>query len=1098
MALTHPASLRVTGGLGLCLLAVTLGAVPSRAENQLLNSDALERWSAFRGASVVANAGAAPDGSLTADQVYDSPTENGARIYSNVVTAEGGAYVFSCYLKSGALQQVKLTIADGSGSSVRAYTQPALGADWQRYVVKLDKTTPGTALRVELYPGKFDKENGYVWAWGAQFERGSTPSAYNRADEGASTPDATPPAVPTGLTASADAAGVRMRWTPNTEADLAGYRLQRSPDAAAYVTLSEPTLAEHLDAAVAAGATYHYRVAAVDAAGNASGYSPVVSAAVPAAATVPVPPAGKNLIQYPEELEKWGSFREASAVANAGAAPNGTATADRVTDSLTQNGAYLFANTIVADGGPYTLSCYLRGGTLSKAKLAIFDLGGSVRGFVEPNLTADWQRVSVTISSSPKGAPLRAGLYAGKFDKESGYVWAWGAQLESGAQATTYTPSGSGEPADTSPPIAPSGLTATIDGGAVQLRWIANGEADLAGYRLQRGLDSGSFASLAAPTAAEHRDSSVTAGLPYHYRVAAVDASGNVGAYSNSVTATVPVAADTTPPAAPTGLTGARGVGGIELRWNANSEGDLAGYRVERSVNSASSFSVLAGPIAAAYTDAAVTESESYSYLVRAVDAAGNISAASTVVTVTIPASTPNPTGALNVLDFGATTAAGGDDAAAIQAAFDAAATQDKDVYLPAGHYWISRTVSFRATGRTVYGAGMAQTIVAGNTNSYNLLQFDRIRDCTVRDLRFEGSHLNDDKVNVNRAVDCYATVGAAIRRVHCYGAGYIAFDNGGANTTIEDCVIEDYGRIGYLANDGATVRRCRFICRDSWSFTGEMHGIYAPAGRTNILIEDNEFTNCGAYAIQLWGSQSGVWTENVLIQRNTFTRCKNVLVIGAGSSGPSYRSVRFLANTIRQSQEKDIRIMKFNGSTADGTELLIEGNVFEDTASSYGFMVINYGGAPISGVRIRNNQFLCPSLSSYQGIIHLQASGAALSDVVVEGNLFQDFGHSGTAEKPLPAIWLRSGSGIMIQDNTFAHWFRAGFNYDVEAVRFEPGAANVSITRNLFSGNGLARCYGVRVTSTGGAANGSITGNRFVGAKLLPNGVPASENAFE
>ena len=1007
MSHSRPTPLQLIGGMGLCLLVAAVISLPTHAGNLVRYGDAFEQWSTFRGTQVVANAGLAPDGSSTADQVVDSSTENGARIYSNVITADGGAYVFSCYLKSGTLSQAKLTIAEGSGASVRAYSQPTLTADWQRISVSLPKSVVGETLRVELYPGTFDKNAGYVWAWGAQFESGTSPTPYVSGGSGSSPPaDTTPPAAPQGLSAQWLDTGVQVRWTANSESDLAGYRLQRSPDGSSFANLAQPSTASYLDSAVTAGSTYYYRVAAADGSGNVSAYSATTSVQVPAPGTggVTAPSTGVNLIDYPEEFELWGSFREARAVANAGPAPNSTVTADQVTDSLTQNGAYLYSNTVVADGGAYTLSCYFRAGTLSKAKLAIFDAaGGSIRSYVEPTLTSGWQRFSTTILTSPAGGLLRAGIYAGKFDRESGYVWAWGAQLEHGTSATAYSSSGDANPpADTQAPAAPTGLTAGLSGGSVQ------------------------------------------------------------------------------------------------LQWRANSESDLAGYRLERGVNSTTSFSALAAPTPPGYTDSSTPAGNSYSYRVCAVDATGNVSTTSAVVTVAVPLPNPTPSGALNVVDFGANPASGGDDAAAIQAAFDAAAAQNKDVYLPAGHYWISRTVSFRVSDHAVYGDGLTRTTVAGNTNSYNLLQFDRTRGATVRDLRFEGSALNDDTVNVNRAVDCYATIGSHIQRVYCYGAGYLAFDNGGTGTVIEDSVVEDYGRIGYLANDGAVVRRCRFVCRDSWNFTGEMQGIYAPAGRSNVLIEDNEFVNVGAYAVQLWGSQSGVWTEQVTIQRNTFVGCKNVLVIGAGSSGPSYRNVRFLANTIRHSQEKDIRIMKFNGSTADGTELLIEGNVFEDPGASYGFMVINNGDAPVTGVRVRNNQFLCPNRSSYQGILHFDRSSGTLQDVVVEGNLFQDFGHSGTSERSFPAIWLRTGSGFRIQDNTFVHWSGAGAGYDVDGVRFDTGAQDVQIARNVFRGTGRSRCYGVRVTGSGTSANGSITGNQFQGARLLANGVPESGNTLQ
>mgnify|MGYP000144333355 CR=1 FL=1 len=206
--------------------------------------------------------------------------ENGARLYSNTIVAEGGPYVFSCYLKAGTLTQAKLTIADGNGSSVRAYAQPSLGADWQRYVVLLGATTAGSTLRVELYPGKFDKETGYVWAWGAQLENGSVATSYATGD--ASTPaDTTPPATPVGLTATVEAGAVQLRWTANGESDLAKYRLERGPNSTSFTTLAEPTTAEHRDSSVSAGLTYYYRLAAVDASGNASAYSNPVSVSIP-------------------------------------------------------------------------------------------------------------------------------------------------------------------------------------------------------------------------------------------------------------------------------------------------------------------------------------------------------------------------------------------------------------------------------------------------------------------------------------------------------------------------------------------------------------------------------------------------------------------------------------------------------------------------------------------------------------------------------------------------------------------------------------------------------------------------------------------------
>jgi GH35 family endo-1,4-beta-xylanase len=82
---------------------------------------------------------------------------------------------------------------------------------------------------------------------------------------------------------------------------------------------------------------------------------------------------------------------------------------------------------------------------------------------------------------------------------------------------------------------------------------------------------------------------------------------------------------DTTPPAAPTGLSAAAGSGIVYLTWNANTENDLDGYNVYRSTTSGSEYSRIAerleGP---AYTDDAVSNGTTYYYVVTALDFSAN------------------------------------------------------------------------------------------------------------------------------------------------------------------------------------------------------------------------------------------------------------------------------------------------------------------------------------------------------------------------------------------------------------------------------------------------------------------------------------------
>lgn len=106
-----------------------------------------------------------------------------------------------------------------------------------------------------------------------QFESDDTPSAK------VFTHDTFPPAVPGGLQAAFSGVGqqpfIDLIWTPDTEADLAGYNVYRQEDSREAVKInSEPIKTPSFrDTNVASGHTYIYSVSAVDVRGNESGRS---------------------------------------------------------------------------------------------------------------------------------------------------------------------------------------------------------------------------------------------------------------------------------------------------------------------------------------------------------------------------------------------------------------------------------------------------------------------------------------------------------------------------------------------------------------------------------------------------------------------------------------------------------------------------------------------------------------------------------------------------------------------------------------------------------------------------------------------------------
>jgi fibronectin type 3 domain-containing protein len=89
------------------------------------------------------------------------------------------------------------------------------------------------------------------------------------------------PPVPKGLLALAEEGRVRLVWEVSPAPDVAGYRVfRRGPDTQEFRPVTEEllTATELVDRDLAPGATYSYRVTAVDRLGNESEPSPAAMA----------------------------------------------------------------------------------------------------------------------------------------------------------------------------------------------------------------------------------------------------------------------------------------------------------------------------------------------------------------------------------------------------------------------------------------------------------------------------------------------------------------------------------------------------------------------------------------------------------------------------------------------------------------------------------------------------------------------------------------------------------------------------------------------------------------------------------------------------
>src|SRR5262249_28387736 len=165
----------------------------------------------------------------------------------------------------------------------------------------------------------------------------------------------------------------------------------------------------------------------------------------------------------------------------------------------------------------------------------------------------------------------------------------------------------------------------------VNLSWgAATDNVGVTGYQIERCQGSGcsNFAQIATTSNTTFNNTGLTASTSYSYRVRAVDAANNTGAYSNTSSATTLAnGGDTTPPSPPGSLSGrAAGSTQINLGWGAASDNvGVTGYLIERCQGAGcSNFAQIATTSNTSYNNTGLTASTSYSYRVRPTEAANN------------------------------------------------------------------------------------------------------------------------------------------------------------------------------------------------------------------------------------------------------------------------------------------------------------------------------------------------------------------------------------------------------------------------------------------------------------------------------------------
>ena len=529
----------------------------------------------------------------------------------------------------------------------------------------------------------------------------TTGNASAESAEASATPkDLTPPDAVTGVTATAGIEQVTVTWSAApTGSDVTAFKIYRSTTAAAYPgdfgqigQVDVAAARTFTDNAAVAGTTYYYAVTAIDEATppNESG-APLNPNATPLPAPDTTPPAAPTALaatvtgddvalswtaSTSTDTAGYAVYRSAVAGGpgvkiNAAAVTGTTFTdADRPASSVSYY-------TVVAVDGSNNESARSNEVSATVAAPAINlaysfqpDSAATVAGFTKDTGAAysaatgrGWitQASLATQTRTPLDLTANTRVRTRAVTDEQNRL----IHLQYGDIVPTPTTNGSLTPGAWEH-VLPNGrytVTASVGDqpGAAKTGCPAPCYDSVHMIRAEGVTVVPAFQATAA---AEYK--SATATVDVTDGKLTVDAVGGTNTKLNSIriVSAGPVAPDTTPPAAPSGLTGIAGNASASLSWAAPADSDVAGYNLYRAAGSTVTPSAATKVsasliIGTGTTDTGLTNGTQYAYVVTAVDTAGNEGQASAVSTVTPTPTTP----ALSVkVDFAtqATTPASG------------------------------------------------------------------------------------------------------------------------------------------------------------------------------------------------------------------------------------------------------------------------------------------------------------------------------------------------------------------------------------------------------------------------------------------------------
>ncbi len=514
-----------------------------------------------------------------------------------------------------------------------------------------------------------------------------------------STSDSQAPTAPGGLTAgAASSSQINLTWTASTDnVGVTGYRIERCQGAgcATFAQVGTSTATSYSATGLTAATSYSFRVRATDAANNVSGYSNTASATTQSGQTG----AAIAFVQVNSTVPQSSTAAPALPFSAAQTAGNlnvvvvgwndATAKVQSVTDSVGNTYALAVGPTVHSSGFA-SQSIYYAANIKSAAA------GANV--------------VTVTFDQPAQYPDIRIAEYRGA-DTTNPVDVKVAAQGNSASSSTGAVTTTSANALLVGANLSAVGLT-TGPGTSFTSRVITNPDGDILEDRIVTA--TGSY-SAAAP---------LSASGPWIMQMVAFRAAGSA-----------PAPSDTQAPTAPAGLAAtAVSSSQINLTWTASTDNSgVASYRIERCQgNGCTSFAQVGTSSVGSYSVSSLSASTTYTFRVRATDAAGNMSAYSAVASATTTSGsssdTQAPTAPANLtatasssaqinLTWSAATDNIGVTGYVVERCQGSGCTSFAQVGTPSGTS-LSDTTGLAAA--TTYGYRVRARDAAGNTGAYS------------------------------------------------------------------------------------------------------------------------------------------------------------------------------------------------------------------------------------------------------------------------------------------------------------------------------------------------------------------------------------------